>query len=62
MTQPDDGAGIEGTIGCMCASASACLPHVIQHGSGGLDNASLALCTLIMGALRDVCASPCRAA
>ena len=60
--QPDDGADVEGPIGCVCASVSACLPHLIRRGSGGLDNASSALFTSIMEALRDVCASPCRAA
>ena len=59
VAHPDDGAYIEGPIGCVCISASACLPHLIWRGSSGLDIASSALFTLIVVDLQDVYTSPC---
>ena len=43
VVYPNDGANVEGAISCVCASASVCLPHFIQRGSGGLGNMSSAL-------------------
>ena len=56
--QPKNGADIESTIGCVCNSVSACLSHLIQRGSGGLDNAPSAFMST-MGELQDICVSPC---
>ena len=40
---PNDSANVEGAISFVCASASVCLPHFIQRGSGGLGDMSSAL-------------------
>ena len=58
-SHPDDDADVEGPISIFCNSASACLPHLIQHDSGGPNNVSSSLFALIMVALWDVCASLC---